>query len=84
MTFAICLIKKTNGYEFMNFLKGSFSKHQTFGIGFNTHNFLLSILVEHGLVGIFFVSLFALILILKMKSWIQELCVNNISINIDI
>ena len=48
---------------------GSFSKHQTFGIGFNTHNFLLSILVEHGLVGIFFVSLFALILILKMKSW---------------
>ena len=38
-------------------------------LGFNGHNFLLSILVEHGLVGIFFVSLFALILILKMKSW---------------
>ena len=48
---------------------GSFSKHQTFGTGLNTHNFLLSVLVEHGLVGIFFVSLFAFILILKMKSW---------------
>ena len=48
---------------------GSFSKHQNFGPGFNTHNFLLSILVGHGLIGIFFVSLFTLILILKMKSW---------------
>ena len=47
---------------------GSFSKHQDFGEGLNVHNFLLSILVEHGLVGIFFVSLFALILILKMKT----------------
>ena len=43
--------------------------HQQFGPGFNTHNFLLSILVEHGLIGIFFVSLFTLILILKIKSW---------------
>jgi len=48
---------------------GSFSKHQKFGPGFNTHNFLLSVLVEHGLIGIFFVFLFALIMILKMKSW---------------
>ena len=48
---------------------GSFSKHQTFGTNLNTHNFLLSILVEHGLIGMFFISLFALILILKMKSW---------------
>ena len=48
---------------------GSFSKHQDFGEGLNVHNFLLSILVEHGLVGIFFVFLFALIKILKMKSW---------------
>ncbi len=48
---------------------GSFSKHQTFGTGFNTHNFLLSIIVEHGLIGILFVSFFVLILIFKMKSW---------------
>ena len=43
--------------------------HQNIAPNLNSHNFLLSILVEHGLVGVFFVSLFALILILKMKSW---------------
>jgi len=48
---------------------GSFSKHQNFGPGLNTHNFLLSVLVEHGLTGMFFIFLFALILILKMRSW---------------
>ena len=52
--------------------------------GLNTsHNFLLSILVEHGLIGIFFVFLFALILILKMKSWTGIHFDNDISINID-
>ena len=48
---------------------GSFMLHQNIAPNYHSHNFLLSILVEHGLVGMFFVSLFALILILKMKSW---------------
>jgi len=48
---------------------GSYMLHQNIAPNLHSHNFLLSILVEHGLIGIFFVSLFTLILILKMKSW---------------
>ena len=48
---------------------GSFSPHQRFGQGFNTHNFLLSVLVEQGLIGIVFILIFSIMMIIYMKSW---------------
>ena len=52
---------------------GSFSYYQKIGPGFNTHNFILSIFVEQGLIGMFFIILFFAIMVFQMKNWTGSL-----------
>ena len=49
---------------------GVFSNIQPFGAGKHTHNFILGILVEQGVIGMTFMLVLFLVLVAQMKSWI--------------